>query len=113
MELIHAIDLIEKSGYWYCFCDKFQDCERGYNRGRRYCFLHQINDYYDTEDVEDIKYKPVELMNFASEFYNDLRKCVKIDSNIAECWGGEIEWKWQDISKGTSGSCYLSEITEF
>ena len=70
---------MEKSGYWYCFWDKFQGWGLDYNSGRRYCFLRQINDYYDTEDVEDIKYKSAELMKFAPDFYSDLRKCAEID----------------------------------
>ena len=52
-------------------------------------------------------------MKFASEFYSDLKKYVKTDSTIVECWGGELEYKWRDIFEGTSGGCYLSEIIEF
>ena len=100
-QILNAIGLIEKSGFWYCFCKKFQACELHYNRGRRYSFLCQINYYYNTEDVEDIKYKPVVLINYASDFYSDLKKCVEIDSTLAECRGGEFEYKWRDISEGT------------
>ena len=40
-------------------------------------------------------------------------KFVKIKFDIASCWGRESEYKWQDISEGTCGCCYLSEVIEF
>ena len=52
-------------------------------------------------------------MKYASGFYIDLRKCVEIDSTIAECWDGEFEYKWRDISEETCGGCYIVEVIEF
>ena len=84
-----------------------------YNRGWRYCFLCQTEDHYDIEDVEEIKYSSIELFKYKSELFEDLMKCVKIKSDIAECWGEEFEYKWWDISEVTCSSCYLSEVNEF
>ena len=57
--------------------------------------LCQVKNYYDTGDVEDIKCKPVELVKYASDFYSDLRKCIKTDFTdfIAKCQSGEFEYK--------------------
>ena len=107
------MNLIQNRRYWHCFCKDFEGCKLNYNRGRRYCFLCQIEDHGDIEDVENIKYSPIKRFKYASELFEDLVKCVKIKSDIAECWGREFEYKWRDISEGTCGSCYLSEIIEF
>ena len=74
--ILNVLNLIIWNGYWYCLCDKIQGCENCYSKGKRYSYWCQIEDYYDNEDVEDVKYKPFELMIYVSEFYYDfLKKC--------------------------------------
>ena len=57
-EIINILNMIQNRGYWHCFCEDFQGCKLNYNRGNRYCFLCQIEDHYDIEDVEEINILP-------------------------------------------------------
>ena len=52
-------------------------------------------------------------MKYVSDFNRDLRKYGKIDSTIAEWWGGKFGYKWRHVSEGTSGGYCLSEIIGF
>lgn len=39
-------------------------------RARNYCTLCIIKKFYELDKVEEVKYKPLELMSYAIELYN-------------------------------------------
>lgn len=58
-------------------------------RARNYCTLCIIKKFYELDKVEEVKYKPLELMSYAIELYNDLKVVFNFDKTIAELWGRE------------------------
>ena len=62
-EILNVNYNIQSSGYYYCFCDKFQGCAIGCYDSIRCCPICQIQLHYDLDDVESIKYKPKELFD--------------------------------------------------
>lgn len=87
-EMTSVSNLIFNNYSYQCFCNKKTGCKVEY-RARNYCTLCIIKKFYELDKVEEVKYKPSELMSYAIELYNDLKVVFNFDETIAELWGRE------------------------
>lgn len=99
-EMLNVINLIESSGYCYCFGDEFQGCPRGQFSGKRCCVICQIQYTYDSEEVELIKYNPKDLLNYVLRLFNDLKIAIGFKSHIDYLWPDEFQFKLKDYLIG-------------
>lgn len=80
-ECLNSILVFQSDGYYYCTCDNFSGC-KSYVGYRGYCFICQFSDHFSSVKVETIKYQSRELINFTSEFFNDIKLCYEYDESI-------------------------------
>ena len=60
--MTNILNLILNNYGYYCFYNRITGREMEY-RGRDYCTLCMIVNYYDLDEVEEVNYKPLELMS--------------------------------------------------
>lgn len=111
-EILNEINLIISNSYHYCFSYETFGCETEF-QGRQYCVFCQITNCYELDKLEEIKFKPLQMINYAAELYKDLKIVHDFDPLIAELWCGEYESKWKNWYTGKTRGCYLSECDSF
>ena len=57
--LYDIIDLVERNGFWYCFCNETSGCERKLSK-KKWCLLCivQLDEKIDVDEVKKIKSMP-------------------------------------------------------
>ena len=111
-EILNEINLIISNSYHYCFSYETFGCETEF-QGRQYCVFLSDPNCYELDKLEEIKYKPLQMINYAAKLYKDLKIVHDFDPLIAELWCGEYESKWKNWYTGKTGGCYLSECDSF
>ena len=72
--LYNIIELVERNGFWYCFCDETSGCESK-NGQKMWCLLciFQLDKKFEIDELEKIKKGPLELALFAEYIFEDLK----------------------------------------
>ena len=55
----------------------------------------QIINYHDLGESENMKHKPVKVMNYTFKLFKYLKIVFYFDPSDPEPWEGEYEYKWQ------------------
>ena len=78
--------MVQNSNCGYCFCLKYSSSELDFDKGKQYCKLCDISNYYKDfeEKLEKIIHKRVELTSLGNELFKDVDKCVTIDPKVKE-----------------------------
>lgn len=86
------------SGYWYCFCYKYQGCERNYNRGQLSAQYANLMIHIMTIRLKKLNTIEQNLWFLITNLYAYLKRSKKIDGreNISELWDGDFQYIFRD-----------------
>ena len=113
-ETLNILYQVRSSGYWYCFCNKFDGCTIGRFTSETLNFSVCKIDYdFSTDVTQKIKYKPKELIFYVSKLLDEMKVAVSINKKVHDLWYDEYYFKWQDWQSGTEGGIGLFELIDF
>ena len=114
-ELLNTLSLIcFDTGFYYCFCDKYQDCQNEY--GQQYsCLLYQIPiEFRNFEEyLGRNQYNILSLKQFAFCLFPFLEECYKVHKPFLEAFSGHYTWSSRDWNTGEKSELSLKEIIEY
>ena len=112
-KILNFLYMVQSSGRYYYFCDKYSTCPKGYT-GKEYYKLCQMNNYYNDfeEKVRKFKHKKIELNSFANKLFNDINECVTIDPTVKKVFYGEYIFQGRDCYTRLQNVC-LSETCKY
>ena len=93
-ELLNILSLICYNSDYYCFCNKYQGCERDCHLGRNLCLLCDIKSYFqhDLGSFEDYsnryQFNLSKLKAYAFKLYLFLMECYHVDKRSLEAFFG-------------------------
>ena len=69
------------NGHNYSYCNKIPGCEFEYGF-RSNCTVCMVMGYYSLYKLNQVKNDPLELLNYAEMFFEDLQKICEYDETI-------------------------------
>ena len=114
LQMLNILHPVQNSGYWYCFCDKFDGCSVGWFSPAKICStICQIAYDFGMDIFEKNKYDPKKLLSFASDLIKELKVAVSHDENVCSLWCHEYKFKWCDCQAGTKVGMHLFNFIDF
>lgn len=97
-ELLNTLSLIIYKGYYYCFCLKYDRCEKDYNGGSDLCPLCRIPIHFsDFEEFLDRnQFHLSNLKKYARKLYPYLIECYDMDLISLEAFPGHYSYLFRD-----------------
>ena len=112
--LYNIIELMERNGFWYCFCNETSGSESKTEQ-KKWCLLYmlQLDKKIDVDELEKMRKCPLELVLFAEYVFEDLKKIAEFDKSIIESWNADISYKGRNYDEETKWKIYLIDVIEF
>ena len=112
--LYNISELVERHGFWYCFCIKTSGCENknGQKKWCLHCILQWDEKFY-VDELEKIKKCPIELVLFAGYIFEDLKKKSEFEKSVIDLWDADVSYDRRDYGEGTKWEIYLIDVIEF
>ena len=90
LQALNILYHVQSSGYWYCFCDRFDGCAISIFTSetikRSVC---KIDYDFDAYLLEKIKYEPEKMFSYVHKLVDELKKGVSIDRHMTDFWCDE------------------------
>ena len=94
-KLLNILSLICYNSDYYCFCNKYQGCEKDYHLGRNLCTLCCIKIHFkDFKEYfpEKNQFNFLKLKTYAFKFYPFLMECNHVGLHSLEAFFGHYVW---------------------
>ena len=97
-KLLNILSLICYNSDYYCFCVKYQGCEKDYHLGRVLCPLSHIKIYFghDLVNFEEYldrnQFNLLKLKAYAFKLYRFLIEYYYVDKRSLEAFSGHCVW---------------------
>ena len=72
----------------------------------------EMDEKFDTYELEKVKKRPLELLFFAECVFENLKKRVDLNKSIVELWSDEVSFRERDYGEGTEWQVYLRDLIE-
>ena len=96
------------NSWFYCCCRKFCGCQLQ-NRERSYCFICQIRNGYDIQEIEKIQ-KISTINDVYQNLKNDIKKFIEFEPQLDHFRCPRYKTTWRLY--GNTGQAYLKNYFE-
>ena len=107
--------LICNNGFFYCFCDKYQECNLQWNQGCQLCPLCMIPVHFRglEEELGQNQYDLFKLKQFVFKLYPFLTECYIVDKRSLGAYSGHYYYSSRDRYTRQKSEVLLKEMIEY